>query len=218
MTFRLIIAILLTLTQSATANPAICDDAARKASRESGVPLSILQAITRIETGRNRGGKTEPWPWTLNEAGHGSWFPNREAAHRHLETALRQGKRNVDIGCFQLNYRWHSQHFTSPAAMLEPLTNARYAARFLRSLYDQSGDWQIATGRYHSGTPEHASRYLARFNQALTQPIPARNRRATGPGTPLLRGGQAISAGSLLRVNPSPVPLLRGPVPRLFGG
>lgn len=211
-----IIALLALLPSLSFASPSLCDDAARLAASESGVPLNVLLAITRIETGRRRGGVNEPWPWTLNEAGQGRWLATRKEAETHLTQALRAGGRNIDIGCFQINFHWHAQHFRSASEMLDPLKNARYAAAFLKSLHAESRDWQVAAGRYHSHTPELANRYLARLNAELPDHIGETPPR--GPGTPLLRGGTQLSAGSLLRVSPGARALLSGPRPRLFGG
>ncbi|MGN0934146.1 lytic transglycosylase domain-containing protein [Falsigemmobacter intermedius] len=211
-----LLTLLLFLPGLSPAAPSLCDEAARVAAKESGVPLNILLAITRIETGRRRGGETEPWPWTLNEAGQGHWFSSRKEAEAHLLQALNTGNRNIDIGCFQINFHWHGRHFSSVTTMLDPLANARYATAFLSKLYTESQDWQVAAGRYHSHTPELAGRYLARLNAELPQQ--PTHMRPRGPGTPLLRGGTVLSAGSLLRVSPGGRALLPGPRPRFFGG
>ncbi|MCC6000755.1 MAG: hypothetical protein JJU19_07810, partial [Pararhodobacter sp.] len=67
------------------------------------------------------------------------------------------------LGCFQINWRWHGQHFDRPEALLDPLVSARYAARFLAGLYAETGDWTLAAGAYHSRTPHLAQRYRDRF-------------------------------------------------------
>ena len=47
------------------------------------------------------------------------------------------------------------------AQRLRPGANVDYAARFLRDLYRQTGDWMTAAGSYHSFTPERREIYLA---------------------------------------------------------
>lgn len=143
---------------------ALCDRAAAQAAAETGVPLDMLLAITRIETGRTRDGRFAPWPWTLNMAGDGQWFGDAQSARAALLHATRSGAANVDIGCFQINHRWHRDAFATLDAMLDPLQNARHAARFLSRLHREFGDWEAAIGAYHSRTPIHARRYLARFH------------------------------------------------------
>ncbi|EEW26581.1 lysozyme family protein [Rhodobacter ferrooxidans] len=150
--------------------PDLCELAARDAAAQTGVPLVVLQAIALAETGRpdpGAGGQLRPWPWTINEGGAGHWFDSFEQALAHATEARDLGVSNMDIGCFQLNHRWHSQAFPSLEAMFDPQENALYAARFLRDLFDKSGDWSVAAGAYHSNTPEYADRYRARFDAIL---------------------------------------------------
>ncbi|MFC4731106.1 lytic transglycosylase domain-containing protein [Salipiger abyssi] len=142
---------------------AICDRAAREASRQTGVPVEVLMAIARTETGRARGGKTRPWPWTINVQGEGRWFGTRHAARQHAAATLEKRIRSFDLGCFQINYRWHGTAFRSLDEMLDPVANALYAARFLRRLHAETGSWIEAAGAYHSRTPKYAERYKRRY-------------------------------------------------------
>lgn len=157
----------------------ICDQVAAEAAAETGVPLDVLRAITRTETGRVRGGALRPWPWTVNMEGQGFWFETAEEAVAFAEARRAAGARSFDMGCFQVNYRWHGTHFASLAEMMDPRANARYAARFLASLHAALGDWTLAAGRYHSATPELAVRYRTRFARILAALPPAE--AAPGP-------------------------------------
>lgn len=143
----------------------ICDAAAVQVSKESGVPLSVLRSITRTETGRTRNGRFEPWPWTVNMEGKGKWFDTEDEARAYVFRHFKRGARSFDIGCFQINYKWHGEAFQSIDQMFDPLANARYAAQFLQKLFDELGDWSKAAGAYHSRTPEYAKRYRARFDR-----------------------------------------------------
>ena len=130
-----------------------------------GVPLSVLTAISLNETGRKNGGAFRAWPWTVNLEGKGYWFGSREEALDFARKSYERGARSFDTGCFQINYRWHGEHFRSIEEMFDPLANALYAARFLRTLYAEKGSWDGAAGAYHSRTPEFAARYAARFSR-----------------------------------------------------
>ena len=66
--------------QAAPSVAALCDTAAHQAAQESGVPVSVMLAITRAETGRSLSGRLSPWPWAINRAGRGAWFPSQEEA------------------------------------------------------------------------------------------------------------------------------------------
>ena len=143
----------------------ICDQAAAYASRETGVPLSVLQAISLNETGRKRGGAMRPWPWTVNMEGKGVWFDTEDEARAFVYRNYKRGARSFDVGCFQINYKWHGQAFASIEEMFQPQPNALYAAKFLLKLYNEKGDWGSAAGAYHSRTPKYAEKYEARFNR-----------------------------------------------------
>ncbi|MBD3785479.1 MAG: transglycosylase SLT domain-containing protein [Sphingomonadales bacterium] len=143
--------------------PALCEGAAVEASRRSGVPVSVLKAISLTETGRKSGGSFRPWPWTVNMEGTGHWFETLDEARAYVFKEFKRGARSFDVGCFQINYKWHNQAFSSIDQMFDPLSNAMYAAKFLGELYAETGDWTAAAGAYHSRTKEYADRYSARF-------------------------------------------------------
>lgn len=147
----------------------VCDDAAFSAAQETGVPLQVLLAITRTETGRTRDGVTQPWPWTVNMEGRGVWFDTRTKALTFLFDHFKTGARSFDVGCFQINYRWHGAQFASIEDMLDPFANARYAATFLKALYEESGNWNVAAGKFHSRTAVYAERYMVRFDTMLDE-------------------------------------------------
>ncbi|MFP7569308.1 lytic transglycosylase domain-containing protein [Marivita sp. S2033] len=145
----------------------ICDAAAYRAAQESGVPAEVMLAITRLETGRGSG--IEPWPWTVNHAGDGTWFKSEDEARTYVFSKVKRGVSNIDIGCFQINYRWHSDGFRSLDDMFNPDLNAAHAAGFLKSLYDEFGNWTEAAGAYHSRTPKYAERYKIKFRDFRTR-------------------------------------------------
>lgn len=166
----------LALSTSTNATPinstkidSVCDAAARDAAEETGVPLDVLMAITRTETGRTINGTTQPWPWTVNMEGRGDWFDTKAEALSYVFDHFKSGARSFDIGCFQINYRWHGSYFASIEEMFNPLSNARYAASFLRTLFDESGNWTVAAGAFHSRTAVHADRYMVRFGSMLAE-------------------------------------------------
>jgi len=151
----------------------LCIAVAQDAARLSGVPLSVLIAITQTETGRTEGGQTRPWPWTVNMEGEGHWFDTREEALAYANAQYARGARSFDVGCFQINYRWHGENFTTIDQMFDPLANATYAAQFLLRLHGETGDWSKAAGAFHSRTEEYATRYRARFDSLRSAAISA---------------------------------------------
>lgn len=139
----------------------ICARLAAQAGAEAGLPDGLLPAISLVEAGRGDGnGGIAPWPWTLNEGGKGMYFDTREEALAYLEDAIARGVTNIDVGCMQLNWKWHSAGFPSPAEMIDPERNTRYAARFMVELQSRLGSWETAAAAYHSTDPERGRNYL----------------------------------------------------------
>lgn len=176
----------------------ICDSAAHHAAAETGVPVDVMLTITRLETGR--GTPAEPWPWAVNNAGDGSWFPSEDDARSYVFSKVKRGITNIDIGCFQINYRWHADGFRSLDDMFHPELNALYAARFLSELYREFGNWTEAVGAYHSRTSKYADRYLSKFRDLrsdvarMESPAPT---KATPAGQPLFGQHGSARPGSV---------------------
>lgn len=183
--------------------PALCEQAARDAAAATGVPVSVLRAITLTETGRRRDGQVRPWPWSVNMEGESHWFDSVSAAETYAQSQADVGARSFDIGCFQINYRWHGSAFLSIAAMFEPEANALYAARFLKDLYAETGDWSLAAGAYHSRTPQLAVAYRARFDGFRTAFLVADS--APGPQQPT----DTTATAAISPVRRADYPLLR---------
>lgn len=189
----------------------LCDDAARDAAQATGVPVDILRAIALTETMRNG----TAWPWTINHQGQGFWFATGAAARSAAEDVLSAGG-SADIGCFQINTRWHRQAFASLEAMFDPHENALYAARYLTDLRARFDDWEGAIAAYHSRDAERGAAYLARVQKvrkALADDIPPQDGSppARRNRFPLLVSGDPASTGSVMPALQGMVPLIGGP-------
>lgn len=205
MTIRILVAVLLLAPAAAEAGHALCRAAGLEAARRHGVPPALMLAIGEVESSRRGRGA---WPWTLNVAGDGAWYDTRRDALAAAEAALGRGVRSIDLGCFQVNRRWHGAAFDGLDEMLDPLANADYAARFLAALKAETGDWLTAAGWYHSRTPKHATRYrrlVARAKQRLsngelllaahqTMPVLRRSTAPNGSGHTAMVGSLFVRA------------------------
>lgn len=178
----------------------LCDSAALRASAESGVPIDVLRAITRTETGRKSQSGIAPWPWTVNMEGAGKWFESEKEARAYVAAHFQRGARSFDVGCFQINYKWHHKAFETIDQMFDPLANARYAARFLNELHTEFGSWTRAAGAFHSRTPKYADRYVKRFS---------RIRQSLGPVTQVAALPQTRASRRKTTFN-APRPLVAG--------
>lgn len=177
----------------------LCRDAAATASADAGVPYDVLLALSVTETGRHG----QPWPWAIGIEGEGHWADSADEAATLAQKALDEGITNIDVGCFQVNVRWHSKAFRSIEDMLDPERNATYAARFLAEKFAETGDWSDAAAAYHSATPDRAEAYKTRFDATYANlggsTLPGDPGSAWVPNRfPLLITGESGSAGSLV--------------------
>lgn len=141
-----------------------CRQAVLAAERQAGIPAELLWSIALVESGRwDREAQVKAaWPWTINAEGRGSFHASKEAAMAEVAALQAQGVRSIDVGCMQVNLRHHPGAFASLDDAFDPTANAAYAARFLNSLYAETGSWEAAAGRYHSATPALGEAYRER--------------------------------------------------------
>ena len=148
----------------------ICNELARKIEVEYNLPTNILASIAVVEAGRRQhDGSIKPWPWSLNHAGKSLFFDNKTQALEYLKTNITSKFRNIDVGCMQINVRWHQEQFKSFSAMIDPRNNIEYAASFLIHLKEVHGSWEYAIKHYHSATPKLHKKYYAKVEKAWSE-------------------------------------------------
>lgn len=120
-------------------------------SGEKQVPADLLYAISMQESQlRTNKGRTIPWPWTVNYKGKGYRFNSREEMHAFCRELEQKGIRLFDIGIAQVNWRWHSTRFSGNLwQATDPHINLSIAATILKEQYESTGNWWLATGKYH---------------------------------------------------------------------
>ena len=125
-----------------------CETHIAASARRYDIPLAVFYAVGLVETGGRHGLQ----PYSLNIDGRASVSPNLAEGMQAFEAARRSGAKMIDVGCMQINYRWHGDKFGgSAAAMFDPSRNVDYAARFLRELKSREGTWTLAVARYNAG-------------------------------------------------------------------
>lgn len=137
--------------------------------RGNRIPSGLLTAIALVESGRpNAQGQLMAWPWTVNVAGRGQFFETKEAAVAEVRKQLDAGQRSVDVGCMQINLRYHPDAFPTIDDAFDPAKNVAYGAEFLASLHQVQGSWSAAVERYHSSDDgrreEYRERVIAAWN------------------------------------------------------
>lgn len=151
-----------------------CISAILEAEQRYGIPGHLLLAIGVQEAGRTGPAGLAVWPWTVNANGEGAFFADQQKAVTWVREKQAEGINSIDVGCMQVNLRWHGHQFDSLSEAFDPKENADYAARFLVGLFHETGSWEKAAGRYHSATAVHQRRYLdglARNRQVVSRDI-----------------------------------------------
>ena len=130
-----------------------------KFGKKFNLPTNLLTSISLVESGIKKENKNfSSWPWTLNVEGKPIYFDTKEDVINHLEQ--NRDKKSIDVGCMQINTKYHMNNFDSFAQMIEPEENVRYAAIFLAKLFKRHKSWNKAISRYHSSNPNKQRKYL----------------------------------------------------------
>jgi hypothetical protein len=138
-----------------------CEQAGRDAEHAFALPVGLLDAIGKVESGRwDPGlGRVVASPWAIDAGGQPYLSDNKANALQVTRALQGNGVSNIDVGCFQINLRSHPTAFGDLEQAFDPVANAQYAAKFLASLYTRLGNWQDAVAAYHSATPERGIPY-----------------------------------------------------------
>jgi soluble lytic murein transglycosylase-like protein len=134
------------LTTGASAN-GLCEHEMARAARRRDVPLGVLYAVGLSETGQ----KGVLHPYALNIEGKTVVAADLQSALAQFREAKSKGANLIDLGCMQINHRYHGDRFASVEAMFDPAKNVDYAARFLKELRAREGSWTMAVARYNAG-------------------------------------------------------------------
>jgi hypothetical protein len=144
---------------------ALCAAAIARAEQHRSFPPGLLPTIGKVESGRpiTSMGDVRAWPWTIEADGTGLYFESKAAAVAWARQGLARGVRFMDVGCMQVDLQMHPNAFATLEDAFDPIINAEYAAKYLQSLaVEAGGNWNIATGLYHSHTPDLAASYRNR--------------------------------------------------------
>jgi soluble lytic murein transglycosylase-like protein len=150
---RLALAICLSSVTLAKADDLACEREMTRAARLNDIPLNVLYAVGLTETG-HRGQLS---PFDMNVDGRAVKSASLAEAMAKFEAEKASGAKFIDIGCMQINHRWHGSDFVSLSDMFDPAQNVRYAASFLKQLKQQEGTWTLAVARYNAGPNNNAA-------------------------------------------------------------
>ena len=140
--------------------------------KQHQIPTGLLHAISKVESGhKDDTGRIVAWPWTVNAAGQGYYFPTKEAAISAVQSMQAQGIKSIDIGCMQVNLYHHPHAFKDLNDGFDPAKNVAYAARFLKGLKNEHFSWHTAVAHYHSANPIHHIPYQKNVLNVWTRDI-----------------------------------------------
>lgn len=195
-----------------------CLDEAARLERLYKMPKDLMGAIALTESGRqSKEGPKIAWPWTINVEGKGYRFATKQQAISAVRKHQQAGKTSIDVGCFQVNLKWHPDAFPNLGTAFDPRKSGIYAASFLRSLRKELGGWDRAMRAWHSRERDKGKRYgkmVYANRKLLRQQRRAATRQAATTTPHHLRQAERrrLARSSFLRLAAQQEP---GPVGRL---
>ena len=125
------------------------------------IPKNLLLSIGKSESGRIlKNNKHVIWPWTVNHAGKSLFFDTKNQMKKYVLKYVKKQDYNLDVGCMQINLKWHKNNFKKISDMFAVEPNVSYAASFLLQLKNKHGSWDKAIKHYHSSDPKKNKPYL----------------------------------------------------------
>lgn len=185
--------------------------------KKNAIPTHLLAAIATTESGRfDKGlGMAVPWPWTINVDGKGYYFNSKAEAIAQVQNLRARGHESIDVGCMQVNLKYHPNAFANLNEAFDPATNVAYAAKFLHDNYATLGDWIKATAAYHSSTPIYGQQYLTEIEQSWNRIVA---KVAEARASKAAAGGEQTTAALGAPTESAPMPKTVAPMPRVVSG
>ena len=168
-----------------------CKAITQTIERREGIPEGLLYAIALTESGRWDPHRKESyaWPWTVRAKDDAFVEVTASRALDIVRGLQRSGRRNIDVGCMQVNLMYHGEAFGSLEEAIDPERNITYAATFLKRLRAETRSWATAVERYHSSDPgrgrAYRQRVIGNWNKAKREPsiVEVATGRTTSPRT-----------------------------------
>lgn len=129
--------------------------------KKYNLPKDILHSVSLQESQKKHSKFSIyiVWPWTVNVAGVGYHFNSKDEAVKFTLQKQAEGHQSIDVGCMQINLKYHSDAFLSVDQAFSPRKNIAYSAKFLKEKLSSNSDWKIAVGNYHSCNQDKSKKY-----------------------------------------------------------
>lgn len=110
------------------------------------IPRGLLMAIAMTESGLNG----SPNPYAMNIAGRSYFASSGQDMANVISSNWSRGVTSIDVGCMQINLKYHGMKFSRLTDLLHSPTNVEYGASFLIALAVEAGSWKDAVMSYHN--------------------------------------------------------------------
>lgn len=150
----------------------LCQIAVDKAEKNYQIKSNLLQTIASVESGRwnAQAGKRVAWPWTVHANGKGRYYKSKAEAIAAVKDMQQRGITNIDVGCMQINLKYHGEAFANLDEAFDPEKNVAYSAKFLRKLYKRNKqNWTKTAMHYHSRNLRRGTNYKNRLEKHYAQ-------------------------------------------------
>ena len=150
----------------------LCQIAVDKAEKNYQIKSNLLQTIASVESGRwnAQAGRRVAWPWTVHANGKGKYYNSKEEAIAAVKNLQQKGITNIDVGCMQINLKYHGDAFANLEEAFDPEKNVAYSAKFLRQLYKRNKqNWTKTAMQYHSRNLRKGTNYKNRLEKHYAQ-------------------------------------------------
>ena len=144
----------------------LCQIAITEVEQTNSIKPNLLTTIASVESGRyiSSIGKRKSWPWTIHAQGKGYYLPTKQEAIAKVKALQSQGITNIDVGCMQINLKYHGNAFNNLDEAFDPKKNVSYSANFLQKLHQKNNNnWQKTAMQYHSKNFERGLSYKNRL-------------------------------------------------------
>lgn len=159
----------------------MCRIAIDEVEEEFNIKKNLLHTIASVESGRfvKARNKRLPWPWTVHANGKGYYFKTKQEAVDAVKSMQANGLKNIDVGCMQINLRYHGNNFSSLEDAFEPKKNVSYSASFLKKLHKRTANWAKTAMHYHSKNASKGAKYKARLEKHFAKYVAMDNGGST---------------------------------------
>ena len=182
----------ISLPIAKAAHNQLCRDAITRVEKHFGLPSHLLLAIALTESGRSTPNGIEAFPWTVTAQQKGHFFNSKKDAIAFTRQQQLNGVKNIDVGCLQINLKYHKTAFRSLRQAFDPYHNALYAGRLLKKSFHTQKNWRAVIRHYHSSSNSLGQPYFLRVMRLYVKLHRTLKKRQVAQNTFLPEIGSAV--------------------------